>query len=121
MNNIVVGCIGDLLVEIMRQKVGDPLDKTGIFLGPYPSGASGIFIDAISRLGMNACFVGAVGKDDFGKLVIERLKKDGVDISNIKEMDDYTTGVTFVTYFMTVVGSLFIAYLELQQGKPYLK
>ena len=97
--NVTVGCIGDLLVEIMRKNVGDPLDKPGIFLGPYSSGASGIFIDAISRLGINACFVGAVGKDDFGKLIIDRLKKDGVDTSNIKEMEDYTTGVAFVTYF----------------------
>ncbi len=97
--NATVGCIGDLLVEIMRENVGDPLDKPGIFLGPYPSGASGIFIDAISRLGINAYFIGAVGKDDFGKLIIERLKKDGVNTSKIKEMEDYTTGVAFVTYF----------------------
>jgi len=97
--NVTVSCIGDLLVEIMRKNVGDPLDKPGIFLGPYPSGASGIFIDAISRLGINTCFIGTVGKDDFGKLIIERLKKDGVNISNIKETEDYTTGVAFVTYF----------------------
>ena len=97
--NITVGCIGDLLVEIMRKNVGDALDKPGIFLGPYPSGASGIFIDAVSRLGVNACFIGAVGKDDFGKLIVERLKEDGVDTSKIKEMDNYTTGVAFVTYF----------------------
>jgi len=97
--NVTVGCIGDLLAEIMRKNVGDTLDKPGVFLGPYPSGASGIFIDAISRLGINACFIGAVGKDDFGKLIIERLKKDGVNTSKIKEMEDYTTGVAFVTYF----------------------
>lgn len=97
--NITVGCIGDLLVEIMRKNVGDPLDEPGVFLGPYPSGASGIFIDAVSRLGINTCFIGSVGRDDFGKLILERLKKDGVDTSNIKEMDDYATGVAFVTYF----------------------
>jgi len=47
--NVTVGCIGDLLVEIMRKNGGDPLAKPGIFLGPYSSGASGIFIDSISR------------------------------------------------------------------------
>jgi sugar/nucleoside kinase (ribokinase family) len=95
----VVGCVGDLLVEIMRQNVGDPLGEPGVFLGPYPSGASGIFIDAVARLGTRARFVGAVGKDDFGDLIIKRFKEDGVDTSQIKIMDDFTTGVAFVTYF----------------------
>ena len=95
----VVGCVGDLLVEIMRENVGDPLGEPGIFLGPFPSGASGIFIDAVARLGTSARFVGAVGNDDFGDLIINRFKDDGVDTSQIKIMDDFTTGVAFVTYF----------------------
>jgi len=45
-----IACIGDLLVEIMRPEVGDRLDEPGIFLGPYPSGASGIFIDTIHKI-----------------------------------------------------------------------
>ena len=94
-----IACIGDLLVEMMRPEVGDSLDKTGIFLGPYPSGASGIFIDTIARLGLEALFIGAVGKDDFGAVITNRLQEDGVDISHIKVMDHYTTGVAFVTYF----------------------
>jgi len=94
-----VGCIGDLLVEIMREKLDEPLDRPGVFVGPFPSGASGIFIDAIARLGINAFFVGAVGNDDFGKLIIRRFKEDGVDTSCIKILEDYTTGVAFVTYF----------------------
>ncbi len=79
-----VACIGDLLVEIMRPEVGDRLDEPGIFLGPYPSGASGIFIDAIARLGLKALFIGSVGNDDFGSLITKRMQDDGVDISHIK-------------------------------------
>lgn len=94
-----VCCVGDLLVEIMRQNVDDPLGEPGVFVGPYPSGASGIFIDAIARLGITARFIGTVGQDDFGELIIKRFKEDGVDISHIKVMEDYTTGVAFVTYF----------------------
>jgi len=96
---IKVGCVGDLLVEIMREKVDEPLGVPGRFVGPFPSGASGIFIDAIARLGIKARFIGAIGKDDFGQMIIKRLKKDGVDISHIKMLDNYTTGVAFVTYF----------------------
>jgi len=94
-----VCCVGDLLVEIMRPNVDEPLGEPGIFIGPYPSGASGIFIDAIARLGINARFIGTVGKDDFGQLIIKRFKRDGVDTSHIKIMKNYTTGVAFVTYF----------------------
>jgi len=94
-----IACIGDLLVEIMRPEVGNRLDEPGVFLGPYPSGASGIFIDTIARLGLKALFVGAVGNDDFGSLITTRLHNDGVDISHIKVMENYATGVAFVTYF----------------------
>lgn len=97
--NAEVGCLGDLLVEVMREKVDEPLGVPGRFVGPFPSGASGIFIDAIARLGVEARFVGAVGKDDFGQMIIKRLKDDGVDTSHIKILKDYTTGVAFVTYF----------------------
>ena len=31
--------MGEMLVEIMRDSVGVPLDKAGTFKGPYPSGA----------------------------------------------------------------------------------
>jgi sugar/nucleoside kinase (ribokinase family) len=94
-----IACIGDLLVEIMRPNVGEELDIPGVFQGPYPSGASGIFIDTIARLGSGALFIGAVGDDDFGHMITKRLYEDGVDISHIKVIDNYTTGVAFVTYF----------------------
>jgi sugar/nucleoside kinase (ribokinase family) len=71
-----IACIGDLLVEIMRPEVGDRLDETGAFLGPFPSGASGIFIDTIARLGNEALFIGAVGDDDFGTLILNRLREE---------------------------------------------
>ncbi|WP_438316869.1 carbohydrate kinase family protein [Candidatus Caldatribacterium sp. SIUC1] len=94
-----VGCMGELLVEIMRDKVDVPLGVPGVFLGPYPSGAPAIFADCLARLKGEVFFVGAIGRDDFGFLVLERLQNDGVDTSGIKILDDFTTGVAFVTYF----------------------
>ncbi|MEN3186154.1 MAG: sugar kinase [Atribacterota bacterium] len=94
-----VGCLGELLVEIMRDRVDEPLGVPGIFVGPFPSGAPAIFADCLARLGEKVFFVGAVGNDDFGTLIVERLRGDGVDISGIKRLPDFTTGVAFVTYF----------------------
>ena len=94
-----VGCLGELLVEIMRERVDVPFDVPDIFVGPFPSGAPAIFADCLARLGEEVLFVGAVGEDDFGKMIIRRLKEDGVDTGGIKILPDFTTGVAFVTYF----------------------
>jgi len=40
-----------------------------------------------------------VGSDDFGKLIVNKLKEDGVDTTYIQLLDDCTTGVAFVTYY----------------------
>lgn len=91
--------VGEALVEIMRPGVDRPLYETGQFLGPYPSGASAIFADAAAKLGARVGFVGAVGDDDFGRCIRERLEADGVDLRHLKVVPDRMTGVAFVTYF----------------------
>lgn len=91
--------MGEMLVEIMRDVVGVPLDEAGVFKGPYPSGAPAICIDAAARLGSRTAIIGGVGKDDFGKCLLERLKKDGVDVSYVLESEERATGCAFVTYF----------------------
>jgi len=94
-----VWTMGELLCEVMRPEVDMPLDEAGVFHGPFPSGAPAIFIDTVARLGHSAGIIGGVGKDDFGKCLLDRLTKDGVDCSLISQYDDGTTGVAFVTYF----------------------
>jgi len=94
-----VWTMGELLCEVMRGEVDITLYETGIFHGPFPSGAPAIFIDTVARLGHKCGIVGGVGNDDFGKCIIDRLDKDGVDTSLITKYDDGTTGVAFVTYF----------------------
>jgi len=91
--------MGELLCEIMRPDVDAPLDQAGVFWGPYPSGAPGIFINTVARLGHRAGIVGGVGRDDFGTCILDRLRQSGVDCSHITEYEDGTTGVAFVTYF----------------------
>ncbi|MBA4698088.1 MAG: sugar kinase [Ruminococcus sp.] len=91
--------MGEMLVEIMRTKEDAQLYEQDLFKGPFPSGAPAICIDAAARLGCKAALIGGVGKDDFGKCLLDRLKKDGVDCSHIIESEEKATGVAFVTYF----------------------
>jgi sugar/nucleoside kinase (ribokinase family) len=91
--------MGELLVEIMRDKVGKGFEEMGVFLGPFPSGAPAIFIDTVVRLGHNGIIIGGIGQDGFGLNVLNRLKNHGVDCSYINVSEDKTTAVAFVTYF----------------------
>ena len=94
-----VWTMGELLVEVMRPRRGMSLSQTGDFLGPFPSGATGIFIDTVARLGHSAAIVSGVGDDDFGRCILERFKRDGVDAGHVLVVPNKATGVAFVTYF----------------------
>lgn len=91
--------IGEILVEVLAKEVGQELCKPGVLLGPYPSGAPAICIDQAGRMGVKAAIIAKVGKDDFGKLNLDRLSEDGVDVSRVIETTDNSTGVAFNTYF----------------------
>jgi len=91
--------MGELLVEVMRPRRGMSLSQPGEFLGPFPSGATGIFIDTVARLGHSAAIVSGVGNDDFCKCLLERFRRDGVDASRVLVVPNKATGVAFVTYF----------------------
>jgi len=91
--------IGEILVEILTDHVGQKLSEPGKLLGPYPSGAPAIAIDQAGRMGARAAIIAKVGDDGFGKLNLDRLSADGVDISHVITTKDNSTGTAFVTYF----------------------
>lgn len=97
MNDIIT--VGEILVEVLAKEVGQSLASPGVLLGPYPSGAPAICIDQAGRMGVKAAIIAKVGKDDFGKLNLQRLQDDGVDVSHVIETSDNSTGVAFNTYF----------------------
>lgn len=91
--------IGEILVEILTDHVGQKLSEPGKLLGPYPSGAPAIAIDQAGRMGAKAAIIAKVGADDFGKLNLDRLSSDGVDTSHVIQTAGNSTGTAFVTYF----------------------
>lgn len=97
--SVEILAIGEALVEVMRTRIDDPLNVASEFVGPFPSGAPAIFADAAARLGPKVGFVGAVGDDDFGTCLLDRLSADGLDVSYCPRVPDRATGVAFVTYF----------------------
>jgi sugar/nucleoside kinase (ribokinase family) len=90
--------LGELLVEFVRKEKDVMHTVPGDYVGPFPSGAPAITIDTCARLGLKTGFIGIVGNDDFGEMLIERFKADGVDISKIRIDKDSITGMAFVAY-----------------------
>ncbi len=91
-------CIGEILVEIVATTVGDGFRQAQPLVGPYPSGAPAIFIDQCGRIGGAAAMIGAVGDDDFGRVNLDRLIRDGVDVSAVAVDATLPTGSAFVRY-----------------------
>jgi len=91
-------CVGEILVEIVAATVGDGFTEAQPLVGPYPSGAPAIFIDQCGRIGGAAAMIGAVGDDDFGRVNLDRLRRDGVDVSGVAVDPDWPTGSAFVRY-----------------------
>src|ERR1039458_6271008 len=75
--------VGEILVEIMATTVGTGFREPQSLIGPFPSGAPAIFIDQAARLGARSAMIGSVGDDDFGRVNLDRLSADGVDVSAI--------------------------------------
>ena len=90
--------IGEVLVEIVATTKGNGFHEAQPLVGPFPSGAPAIFIDQLGKLGTPAAIVSRVGDDDFGRLNVDRLRADGVDVSGIEIAPGETTGSAFVRY-----------------------
>ncbi|MAC79046.1 MAG: sugar kinase [Rhodobacteraceae bacterium] len=96
MKKIVV--IGEILVEIMADTQGRGFLAPQALTGPFPSGAPAIFASQAARMGQPVAIVSAVGDDDFGRVNLDRLTGDGVDVSGVYIDPDRPTGTAFVRY-----------------------
>ena len=90
--------IGEILAEVVATTIGSGFSEPIPMIGPFPSGAPTSFIVQCSRIGGSAAMIGAVGDDAFGQLNLERMKREGVDVSGISVDPDLPTGTAFVRY-----------------------
>jgi sugar/nucleoside kinase (ribokinase family) len=90
--------VGEVLAEFLRKGKDERHDKTGEYAGPFPSGAPAIFADTAARLGLESSIVGCTGKDEFGRLIRNRLRSDHVNVKYLKTSSQKPTGIAFVAY-----------------------
>jgi sugar/nucleoside kinase (ribokinase family) len=90
--------VGEVLAEFLRPSRDSPLNETAVMVGPFPSGAPGIFASAASRLGIPTALCAVVGDDPFGQLIRDRLQQHGVDVDGVVIDPERATAVAFVAY-----------------------
>ena len=78
--------------EIGKEKLAEDMTLT---LGS----SSAIFASNLSALGARVTFLGKIGDDYFGQLVVDRLQEKGVDVSLIVRDPAAHTGATIVLNF----------------------
>lgn len=89
---------GESSGEIRTTDLGIGLLEPLALIGPFPSGAPAIVIGQCARKGGSAGIIATLGRDDFGRVKLNRLRRDGADVSAEAILPDPLTGSAFVRY-----------------------
>ena len=92
---VEVIAIGELLIDLIASDPGLAMEAQTTFTR-FPGGAPANFAVGMRRLGLSSGMISKVGNDFFGKFLLETLKKEDVDVSQIKITSDYKTALAFV-------------------------
>ncbi|MBP5298481.1 MAG: carbohydrate kinase, partial [Lachnospiraceae bacterium] len=84
-------CIGEMLIDFTPVKGMDNSYTAN------PGGAPANVAVSAARNEIKAGFLGKLGNDDFGRLLVNTLKKDNVEILATDLTDEATTTLAFVT------------------------
>ena len=90
-----VVALGELLIDFAAKST----DADGYpTLAANPGGAPGNFLAALNAYGRKTAFLGKVGGDAFGQLLLKTLKGAGIETKGIVVDDSVFTTLAFVTF-----------------------
>ena len=89
-------CFGDLLIDFV------PTEKAVSFADlptfkPAPGGAAANVAVGLARLGVRSAFMGKVGDEAFGHILVDTLTREGVDVGAVRLDKRARTALAFVT------------------------
>ncbi|XP_028796465.1 probable fructokinase-5 [Neltuma alba] len=87
---------GEMLIDFVPTTSGVSLAESPGFI-KAPGGAPANVACAIAKLGGNSAFIGKVGDDEFGRMLADILKKNGVNTDGVCFDADARTALAFVT------------------------
>ena len=92
---IDVVALGELLIDFAAKSA----DAAGYpTMAANPGGAPGNFLAALNAYGRKTAFLGKVGNDAFGHLLLGTLSRAGIEIKGILVDDHFFTTLAFVTF-----------------------
>ena len=87
--------IGEVLIDLTQTGV----NEAGVpVLAANPGGAPGNFLAALNAYGRKTAFLGKVGNDAFGNLLLGTLNAAGIETNGILVDDSVCTTLAFVTF-----------------------
>ncbi|KAK4489981.1 hypothetical protein RD792_000635 [Penstemon davidsonii] len=92
----LVVCFGEMLIDFVPDTAGVSLAESQGFL-KAPGGAPANVACAITKLGGASAFVGKVGEDEFGRMLVDILKNNGVNSDGVLFDKHARTALAFVT------------------------
>lgn len=87
---------GEMLIDFVPDEAGVSLAESRAFI-KAPGGAPANVACAITKLGGTSAFIGKVGDDEFGKMLVDILEKNGVNTEGVCFDKDARTALAFVT------------------------
>ncbi|XWS36549.1 hypothetical protein CRYUN_Cryun20dG0094300 [Craigia yunnanensis] len=88
---------GEMLIDFVPDVAGVSLAESVAFI-KAPGGAPANVACAIAKLGgINSAFIGKVGDDEFGRMLVDMLKKNGVNSDGVCFDKQARTALAFVT------------------------
>lgn len=92
---VIGSCNMDLVVESDRRPdAGETVIGKRLLLSPGGKGANQAV--AAARLGADVHMVGCVGKDAYGRMLLDAMEASGVNTAHVHELDDVNTGTAHI-------------------------
>ena len=92
---IDVVALGELLIDFAAKSKDEAGYPT---MAANPGGAPGNFLAALNAYGKKTAFLGKVGNDAFGHLLLDTLKDAGIETKGVVVDDSVFTTLAFVTF-----------------------
>lgn len=90
-----VTALGELLIDFAARGVDEQGDPVMV---AHPGGAPGNFLAALCACGRKTAFLGKVGRDAFGQLLLDALKRAGIGTEGVRMDPEAFTTLAFVTF-----------------------
>ncbi len=91
-----VVCLGEALVDFLPDRRGQRVRDVARWT-PCLGGAPANVAVGVRRLGGSSALVGVTGDDEFGAFLKTGLRREGVDVSRLRQTSEGKTGLGFVS------------------------